>query len=193
MARLILIRHGQSVANAERRFTRGPFEPLTEQGRLEARRTAKRLAARHAPSAIYTSPFERARETAELIAEPFGLPVRVVDALREQFFGELHGQPYAVFARETAAGGLDRFRLRPPGGETLLEVAERAGPALDAIAGRHTGHEVVVVSHGGVMAALRGWVRGDFRTPPEPTPNAGGFVLERLPDGYRGPFPLFED
>lgn len=193
MARLILIRHGQSVANAEGRFTRGPFEPLTERGRLEARSTAERLLSRYAPAAIYSSPFERARQTAAVLAELAGLPVRLEEALREQFFGELHGQPYEAFRREAAAGGAGLFRLRPPGGETLLEVAQRAGPALDRIAARHAGEEVVVVSHGGVMAALRAFARGDFRTPPEPTPNAGGFVLERLPEGYRGPLPLFED
>ncbi len=193
MARLILIRHGQSVANAEGRFTRGPFEPLTDRGRLEARRTAERLLSRYAPAAIYSSPFERARQTAAEIARLAELPVRLVDALREQSFGVLHGQPYEAFRREAASGGLDRFRLRPPGGETLLEVAERAGPALDRIAGCHAGEDVVVVSHGGVMAALRGFARGDFRTPPEPTPNAEGFVLERGPHGYRGPFPLFDD
>ena len=193
MARLILIRHGQSVANAERRFTRGPEEPLTGRGRLEARRTAERLLSRYEPAAIYSSPFRRALETASVLAELAALPVRVVEAFREQSFGELHGQPYDVFRPEAAAGAGGRFHLRPPGGETLIEVAHRAGPALDEIAARHAGEEVVLVSHGGVMAALRGWARRDFRTPPEPTPNAGGFVLERLREGYRGPLPLFGD
>ncbi len=191
-ARLVLIRHGQSLGNAERRFTHGPEEPLTELGRQEARAAGQLVAAHHSPVALYASPFQRAVDTARLIGGFLGLEPEIVEDLREQFFGSLHGKPYASFAGTAEAGsgtGSEgtRWERRPPGGETLLEVAERAGPALDAVARRHAGETVVVVSHGGVMAALRGWAARDLTSEPEVPRNAAGFVLEHDGRVYGAP------
>jgi broad specificity phosphatase PhoE len=190
VARLILIRHGESVANAERRFTRGPHEPLSARGREEALDRARRLAKRFDPVALYSSPFVRALETARLVGRVLGLEPTVVDALREQDFGELRGQSYEVLR---APRREDRWRFRPPGGETLEEVLTRAGPALDAIAEQHLGSEVVVVSHGGVMAALQGWAGGSAAGEPVIHANAAGFLLWRRSRRYEGPFPLLDE
>jgi broad specificity phosphatase PhoE len=187
MATLILIRHGQSRGNAERRFTRGPDEPLTDLGREEARVAGHWVAARYAPVALYASPFVRAHETARLIGEPLGLVPEIVEDLREQFFGELHGRPYDEFRASAEANAVPRWERRPPGGETLLEVARRAGPALDAIAHRHAGQPVVVVSHGGVMAALRGHAARDLVSEPAVARNAAGFLLSHDGAAYGPP------
>jgi broad specificity phosphatase PhoE len=192
MATLILIRHGQSLGNAERRFTRGPDEPLTEQGREQARAAGRLVAAHHRPVALYASPFHRALETARLIGGFVGLEPEIVEPLHEQFFGRLHGQPYDAFAGLPEAASGTRWERRPPGGETLLEVAQRAGPALDAIARRHAGQPVVVVSHGGVMAALRGHAAGDLVSEPEVAANAEGYVLRHDGRAYTGPYRIEE-
>jgi broad specificity phosphatase PhoE len=178
MARLVLIRHGESVANAERRFTVGPFEPLTQRGRRDALAVARIVAARFDPVALYASPFVRALETARHIGSVLGLEPSVIEELREQSFGELHGRPYADYAGDPSAQGIGRWHHRPPGGETLHEVALRAGPALETIARAHLGQTVVVVSHGGVMAALRGFCAGSFEDAPTPTANTCGYVVE---------------
>src|SRR5262245_60372149 len=94
MARLILIRHGESVANAERRFTHGPHEPLSRKGRDEALARARLIAATADPVALYASPFVRALETARLIGSVLGLDPTIVEALQEQDFGTLRGEPY---------------------------------------------------------------------------------------------------
>ncbi|MCC6640432.1 MAG: histidine phosphatase family protein [Deltaproteobacteria bacterium] len=190
MARLVLIRHAESVANAERRFTHGPYEPLTARGREEALRTGRRLLGRIDPVALYASPFVRAIETARLVGAALGLEPRIVEDLREQDFGELRGRPYADYGADPAASGAGRWAHRPPGGETLAEVAQRAGRALDAIASAHLGEEVVIVSHGAVMAALRGWVRQRFDEAPVPTSNTSGYLLLRSVQRYEGPLPL---
>jgi len=190
MARLILIRHGESVANAERRFTHGPHEPLSRRGREEALARARRIQARFDPVALYASPFVRALETARLIGGVLGLDPIAVDELREQDFGSLRGQPYDALRGERRE---DRWRFRPPGGETLEEVFARVGPALDAIAERHLGAEVLVVSHGGVMAALQGWATGAASGEPVISINCGGYLLQRRTRGYEGPFPLGGD
>jgi len=194
VATLILLRHGQSVANAERRFTIGPHEPLTEQGRAEARAAARLVQSRHRPVAVYASPFVRALETARLVGEPLGFPEpETVEDLREQSFGDLHGRPYTSFRGLPEAERLGRWHLRPPGGETLLDVARRAGTALDAIARRHAGCDVVVVSHGGVMAALRGHATRDFETPPVTSANAAGYLLRHDGTRYAGPLEWGDD
>jgi broad specificity phosphatase PhoE len=191
VARLILIRHGESVANAEGRFTRGPHEPLSRRGREEALARARHIRTRFDPVALYASPFVRALETARLVGGVLGLDPVVVDALREQDFGSMRGQPYATLRMERRA---DRWRFRPPEGETLEEVLRRAGPALDAIAERHRGAEVVLVSHGGVLAALAAWgSAGEFTGDPVIHATAAGYVLRRSGARYEGPFPLGED
>ncbi|HBZ68881.1 MAG TPA: hypothetical protein DEP35_03690 [Deltaproteobacteria bacterium] len=178
MARLILIRHGESVANAQRRFTYGPFEPLTSRGRAEALAIARLMRARFDPVALYASPFVRALETAQQLGRVLGLLPKVVEELQEQDFGSLRGRPYADYGREPGAQGVGRWSHRPPGGgETLEEVARRAGAALHSLARQHLGEDVVIVSHGGVMAALRGYVAGGFHDAPVPTGNAAGYVL----------------
>ncbi len=190
MARLILIRHGESLANAERRFTHGPHEALSARGRDEAMERGRSVAARFDPVAIYASPFVRALETARLIGAVLGLEPVVIEALREQDFGTLRGQSYETVAREPM-WHTDRWRFRPPGGETLEEVGQRAGPAFDEIAARHLGTEVVVVSHGGVMAALQAWISTRrFEGTPQLSANAAGYVVWRRASGYEGPFPL---
>jgi len=190
MARLILIRHAESVANAEQRFTHGPYEPLTPHGREHAIRTGRLLSTRFDPVALYASPFVRALETARLLGASLGLEPRVVEDLREQDFGELRGRSYADYASDPSTRGLGRWTHRPPGGETLEEVAIRAGKALDRIGAAHLGQEVIVVSHGAVMAALRGWVIRRYDEAPVGTRNAAGYVLVRHVERYEGPFPL---
>jgi broad specificity phosphatase PhoE len=190
MARLILIRHGESVANVERRFTWDAHEPLTPAGRDQARARAQALLARFRPTALYSSPFLRALETAQEIGRLLDLEPLAIDDLREQDFGIYKGQPYTEFYGRYPAGGVERWDLRPDGGEMLREVARRAGAALDRIARSHLGGEVLVVSHGGVMSALRGWARDDYSQPPQPTPNAGGYLLQYTGERYEGPFEL---
>jgi probable phosphoglycerate mutase len=191
MARLIMIRHGESVANLEKRFTVSADEPLTPAGVEQARARGLALRGRCAPTDLYSSPFLRALQTAQAIGEVLGLEPIVIDDLREQDFGIYRGRPYTDFyGHWMAAGGVDRWDLRPDGGEMLREVARRAGAALDAIARRHLGGEVVVVSHGGVMSALRAWVADDYSQPPVATVNAGGYLLRFTGERYQGPFDL---
>lgn len=181
MARLILVRHGQSVANVEERFTIGDHEPLSPLGREQARAAGREIVERFDPVALYASPFVRALETARLIGAAVGLEPRVIPELREQDFGELGGRPYAEVRRELTPPGSDPWRFQPPGGETLVDVAYRTGPVLDRLAAEHRGEEILVVSHGGVMAALHAWARADldFQEPPVLYANAAGYVLER--------------
>jgi broad specificity phosphatase PhoE len=105
-----------------------------------------------AVAAVYASPLARARASAEVIAAPHGLPVRLAPAFREMDFGHWAGLTRAEvavrFPEESAAwDSVDARTARPGGGETLDEVAARVQKGLDEILIGHEGETVVLVSH----------------------------------------------
>ena len=179
MGRLILIRHGESEGNRDRVFTLTPDVPLTDVGRTQVSAAAEWVATRYRPSEIVSSPFLRARQTAAILADRLALGVRIEEDLREQSYGGLAGQPYATL-RGTDYDPGSYWLWRPPGGgETLVEVAARAGAALDRVAASAPAADLVVVSHGGVMMALWQHVTGDWLQG-RVARNAGLVVVEHL-------------
>jgi alpha-ribazole phosphatase len=157
MTRITLIRHGETLWNADGRFQGQQDIPLNETGRAQARITAE--ACTPLPfTAIYTSDLSRAWETAELIAAPHHLtPIR--DArLREASFGEWEGCSLPEIAARwpeiVAAWRLDSLRTRPPGGETLEAVQARVADLLTVLVERHPDEEIAVVAHGGSVRAM---------------------------------------
>lgn len=164
MGRLVLIRHGESEGNRDRCFTLTPDVPMTPVGHEQVRAAAEWVATRYRPSAIVTSPFRRARETAAIIAARLELPVRVEADLRERSYGSLAGKPYAAALACADYDPAAYWLWCPPdGGETLVDVATRAGRVLDGVAAAAPAAEVVVVSHGAVMMALWRHVTGEWR------------------------------
>jgi probable phosphoglycerate mutase len=159
---LVLIRHGRTTYNAERRFLGRTDVPLDEVGRDEAARLA--AAVRGSFEAIYSSPLLRARQT----AEPLAPPDATLEAdLCELDLGELEGLS-GPEAMERHAPFLAAFRegdptdLRVPGGETFGELLRRSQRAVERIARRHEpGERVAVVTHQMVIASLTCTLRGD--------------------------------
>jgi glucosyl-3-phosphoglycerate phosphatase len=193
MGRLVLIRHGESEGNRDRCFTLTPDVPMTRIGHEQIRAAAEWVATRYRPAAIVTSPFRRARETAAIIAARLGLPVRVEEDLRERSYGSLAGKPYAA-ARACADYDPAAYWLwRPPdGGETLVDVAARAGRVLDRVAAASPSTDVVIVSHGAVMMALWRHVTGEWRTGGVAR-NAGMFVVDHEAGRWLGATALHAD
>ena len=74
MGKLIMVRHGESEGNRERRFTTTPDAPLTDLGREQAAQAGRRIARLFHPQLVITSPYARARETGEIIAAALRLP-----------------------------------------------------------------------------------------------------------------------
>jgi len=157
VSRLLLARHGQSLSNAVRRFQGHQDVALSELGILQAGALATAIH-RRPVIAVYTSPLQRARRTAEIVAAESGLPVLCVDDLRELSLGSwegctvdeiraMPGDPYARWVRDPVAG-------LPPGGEPLEEVQRRVTRAIGDITAAHSDRErVLVVCHGGVISA----------------------------------------
>lgn len=164
-----LVRHGETLWNAQNRIQGSSDTPLSEVGRRQATAVANRL--RKTPvSAIYSSPLERARETAQSIALPHGLPVTIVPDLRETCLGEWEGLTHEDIRGRGQASELEQYRrdpvrFRPRGAETLEAVAERMTRALHEIRSRHNSGTVVIVGHGGSMRTILALAAG---APPIP-------------------------
>lgn len=153
--RVLLIRHGSVGGDG---VLHGHVDvPLTEQGRAEAERLARRLDAEPL-AAVYASDLQRARETAEILARPRGLSIALEPDLRELHMGRWDGRPIReLLEREGDLvrrwwRELETFRI--PGGESLADLAARAVPAFERIVERHRGETVAVVAHGGTNRAI---------------------------------------
>jgi probable phosphoglycerate mutase len=148
--RLLLLRHGQTALSIERRYSGRGNPELTELGREQAARAAKRLGSRSEITAVISSPLGRARETAESAAAALGLPVQVHDGLIETDFGTWEGLTF----REASEGDPELFKrwlgdtsIAPPGGESFDTVTERVVRAQSEIVADHGAGEVLLVSH----------------------------------------------
>lgn len=147
---LILSRHGQTVWHHENRYTGVSDIDLTAVGHRQARALGD-WALRTRPDAIYCSPVRRARETAEPASAALGMPVHIVEDLREMDFGMAEGRTMSELAAEApdvAAGFAADPAGNPfPGSESPVAAAERGAGALRAIAAERPGGRVLVVAH----------------------------------------------
>ncbi len=183
MGRLILVRHGESEGNRERRFTITPSVPLTARGREQARAAGQRIAREFKPGLVIASPYARARETAEIIAAALSLALEIEPNLFERRFGSLAGESYDVETAALAFDPIARWAWRPPGGgESFEDVRARIAPVLSRLARENPDREVVIVSHGAVMLTAWAYLTGVASGVAVP-PNCGIVVVEH--DGAR--------
>jgi broad specificity phosphatase PhoE len=156
MTTILLVRHGETDWNLQRRLQGHADTPLNDRGREQARDLAAELADEPI-DAVYSSDLVRAHETARIVAEVHGLDVTAIDDLRERHFGTWEGlSDDEIHARfpEAATGALGD-------GETREEMARRVFDALQRIADSHPGGRVLVVSHGGPLRAVLRHCGGD--------------------------------
>ena len=148
-----LLRHGER-ASGRVLVGRMPGIGLTERGRAEIAVMAERLAA-DGVTAIYSSPLQRTRETAEIVAERLALPVALHDDLIELDFGDWTGKTFDQIRTDPhwPPWNTRRSLSRIPGGESMREVQRRVVEALLEIGESHPDAAVVVVSHGDVIRA----------------------------------------
>jgi broad specificity phosphatase PhoE len=186
MGKLILVRHGESEGNRVRHFTSSPDARITELGRQQALEAGRAIKQSFRPHRVIASPYFRARETARIIAELFGLPVEIEHEFREQNLGELMGKPYEFVREDPTFDPARSWAWRPPGGESQEDVRARTGPVLDRVARQHESEELVIVSHGGVMRALWAHATGQWEDAHIPA-NCGIVLIEHERGEYRYP------
>jgi broad specificity phosphatase PhoE len=153
---VVLVRHGETDWNRERRFQGHADVPLNDAGVAQAHELAERLDGERF-AAVYTSPLVRAAQTAAIVAARQGLAPQEDAALKEVDLGSWTGltvsevearfpEGFALWAERRATGW--------EGGETYDELAARVVPGVQVLADRHRGGKVLVVTHGGPMRAL---------------------------------------
>ncbi|MEU8821019.1 histidine phosphatase family protein [Actinoplanes sp. NPDC048796] len=178
VAELVLVRHGQSLANVA--FPAADAEglleaevsgrdaevPLTERGEQQAAALGEwlgQLPENDRPQVVITSPYLRARETWRLAAEAsgVGLPAPATDdRLVDRLLGDLEMMTRAAVAerfpgeakRRTDAG---EYRYAPPNGESFADIEVRLGAFLDDLNRDHAGERVIVVAHDAVVLMMR--------------------------------------
>jgi broad specificity phosphatase PhoE len=190
MGRFIMVRHGESEGNRDRRFTISSEVPLTDLGRLQARDAARLIKARFKPELVISSPFTRARQTSEIIAAELGLPIEIVHDLHERDLGALKGHSYDLL-REVVRGDplydpKNGWAWRPDGGESYEDVRLRVVAAIEQLRARLPEQEVVIVSHGGVMLSIWAHVVGSWHGAHLP-PNCGIVLVDHDRDRIHPP------
>ena len=158
---LIFVRHGESVWNHEGRIQGNADPPLSERGRAQAALVAERLAREFKPAAVYSSALQRATETASLIAARLNMPLKIDARLNEYDIGAFTGltdrEVAAQYPDIWARWEMDALWVPVPGEEGIYAFLDRITRAMDEIIAAHPGGaEVVVVTHGGVMALYLG-------------------------------------
>jgi alpha-ribazole phosphatase len=155
---LLLIRHGETDWNNERRIQGHTDTPLNERGIEQAEKLAVRLFSEGKIDALYSSPLARARLTGEIIAKRSGLSLTLDDRLMEKHLGDLEGMSfeeieikYPEVARHWRESR-EHFLL--PGEESAQELQVRVKSFLNEISSRHSGARVAVVTHGGTINML---------------------------------------
>jgi len=156
-SRLILVRHGMTHWNNERRYQGHTDIELNDEGIAQAYAVQRRLAATKL-EAVYSSDLSRAYKTAQIIAEPHRLPVKIAPGLREINFGVWEGLCYEDLLRDypdlLQVWFNSPHQLKVPEGETFQEVRDRAVAEVQKITAEHPLGNVILVSHGGTIAAL---------------------------------------
>ena len=147
---ILLIRHGETAWNRGKIF-RGVYDiPLNENGRIQAGHVAKALTSRHIDAA-YSSPLSRARETAQIVLEPHGIKAAVHEGLKDFNYGQWTGLEDVEVARrwpeEHTRWMIIPHNVRPPDGDTLQEVFDRAFSAVEEIAQKHDGQTITIFAH----------------------------------------------
>lgn len=150
MTKIYLLRHGETAWNIEKVF-RGQAEvPLTENGKRQAQFAADHLRNKGI-EAIYTSPLERGRKTAEIVGVTLNLKSMIKEKLTGLNFGAWQGRPYSEIANKYPKE-FERYKTAPdtfqsPGGETLNEAMKRSMNLLKEIEKKHPNGTVLIVTH----------------------------------------------
>ncbi|MGZ3158133.1 MAG: histidine phosphatase family protein [Burkholderiaceae bacterium] len=161
MTEILLIRHGETAWNAERRLQGHLDIGLNAAGLRQARALGQALL-EEPLDAIYASDLQRAMHTAQAIATPRGMAVQIDLGLRERCYGAFEGLRHAEiserYPQEFAAWRAREMDVRYPDGknvaETLREFSARVLTAITGIASRANHKKIAIVTHGGVLECV---------------------------------------
>ena len=144
----LLVRHGLTDAVGHRITGRLPGVSINKTGEAQAARLADLKA-----DAVFSSPLERAIQTATPLSQRLGLPIHISEAFSEVDFGEWSGLTLGELDALPAWKLFNRFRssVSPPGGELMLDVQRRVAEELSRLAGEYDGKTVAIFTHADVI------------------------------------------
>ena len=156
MLHLMLVRHGETEWNVQRRYQGQSDVPLSDLGRRQAELVAERLVDEKI-DAVYASDLKRAWETAQAIAEKNSLDVFSEPRLRELKFGILEGLTFDEAQErypEMIEAWMEDFNNTPEGAETIDLFNARIVALLDELKSKHDEQVVLLVGHGGSLSEI---------------------------------------
>jgi probable phosphoglycerate mutase len=156
---ILIVRHGQTPWNVERRIQGWRDIELNDNGRAQAKALARHLGMQRAEQqpihAVYSSDLLRAQQTAQAVAQALSLPLKLIEGVRERNYGVLEGIPFDRMQEHSPEVAKVWAERHPDGvipeGETLRQFHQRVTDSLHNVAAQHPGQRVVVVTHGGAM------------------------------------------
>ena len=164
MVRLLIVRHGLSLTNKDKRYTGQRDVPLAPLGLLQGEAVSRYIAENYEVSAIYSSDLSRAVDTVAPLAKYLSLPIVKTAALREFAMGEWEGKNFeevkTLFPETCALLKTEKWRVRYDGGESYEEVRARVRDCFAKIVMENEGKTVAVASHGGAIRAYLSIVMG---------------------------------
>jgi len=166
MATIVLVRHGETDWNRERRVQGWAPVALSDRGHQQADRLAARLAADYSVDRLISSDLRRTVETARPIARAVGCERTTDRRWRERNFGVLQGLDYGTLFLghpefTLTEVGYTAAEARPEGGESLLDQRTRVLGAFSELRAELASDETaVVVTHGGPLYLILGWIHG---------------------------------
>ena len=185
MTRLILIRHGQSLANANNLFAGHSDFDLSDFGHAQAACAASYLKRTEPIDRIYASDLLRAYHTATPIGKAFGLEVIKDTGLREIYAGDWESLSFPAIAEsypeEFRVWREDYSHARPVGGESTAEVYARVVPHICELAERHDGECLLLATHATVVRAFDSFAHGYSKD-----------ETGKIPFAYNASFQIYE-
>ena len=181
--KIILIRHGETEWNRERRIQGHLDSALTPLGVAQARAGASRLA-QEAIGVVIASDLARVQHTARLLVLGRNLPLTIDENLRERSFGIGEGlrydEVYEKYPTEDRRIGLVNSEFTLPGGEPREHFHARIKSAIARVAVSYAGQNLLVVTHGGVLGVVYRWLRGLAHSERVAIPNVGYNRISQL-------------
>ena len=165
-----LVRHGETYANIDKVWHGHTDTELTDNGRLQTQKLGTYFHNYMRPDVIYSSPLQRAKNTAKAVAKSFDLPVNLDALLMEFGFGEWEGKTFEVLESEhnISARLTEEGDFSPPDGESLNSVKIRMIEAIEDIIQAHPDNNVLIVSHGVALSiAISHYLNNDVKLWPQ--------------------------
>ncbi|MCF5838570.1 histidine phosphatase family protein [Aeromonas veronii] len=190
---LVVIRHGETQANAEGRYQGALDIGLNDDGVRQISRLAEKVAVTEPPfDRLLASPLLRTRESAAILSRQLGLPVELVPAFRERDVGLFEGltqvEARTRYPELWARNITRRWADAPPGGETIDEVIARVSLGLTELASTmQQGERILLVAHGVVAKVIRAVTMAGFDDFFEWQLPNGGMLSVRLSLADGGP------